>query len=126
MSSFHSDFTKAVNNSKGDVADAVGMPDEKDYETLLKIINNFERKNPGLIAAVLKAGRKDYETGKFRKNKTFTGRATVNKQSNMTYDFELPIGLYQAIEAVFPSMFKSRKHYRWFKKQFPKLLIAGE
>lgn len=126
MSDFTSDFMGAINNRKGDVADAIGMPDEKDYEVLMKIFNKFERKNPGLIQATLAAGRKDFELGIHRKNKTWTNEATVNRASNMVYHFELPLGLYQAIEQVFPSMFRSKKHFAWFKKNFYKLTIGAD
>lgn len=126
MGDFRSDLLGAVGNKgKGDLADAVGMPDEQDYEVLLKIFQKFEARNPGLIKASLEAGRRDYEAGVHRRKQTFTGKATVNKDSNMVYVFELPAGLYHAIEAVFPTMFKSKKHLGWLKKNFYKLTIGN-
>jgi hypothetical protein len=125
MGEFQKDILDAMSNrGKGDIADAIGMPDEKDYEVLLSIIQQFEAKNPGLIKATLEAGRQDYYNGAHRKNKTWTGKTTVSRDSNMTYVFELPANLYFAIEAVFPSMFKSKKHFAWFKKNFYKLTIG--
>jgi len=127
MSDFAKDFMNVVDNRKGsDIADSVGMPDEKDYETLLKIIQKFERKNPGLIKYCLEQGRKDYDLGVHSKKKIWTGKTTVNKDSNMNYIFELPAGLYDAIEAVFPSMFRSKKHFAWFKKNFTRLTIGND
>lgn len=114
------------NRGKGDIADAIGMPDEKDYEVLLKIIQKFEARHSGLIKATLEAGRRDYEAGEHGKNKLWTGHATVSKDSNMVYVFELPGDLYHAIEAVFPSMFRSKKHFAWFKKNFYKLTIGED
>lgn len=115
-----------VDSRKGDVADAIGMPDQEDYETLLKIIQKFERKRPGLIHATLQQGRRDYESGAHRHTKLWEGKTLVNKDSNMTYEMELPAELVDAIEAVFPSMFRSKKHFGWFKKNFYKLTIKGE
>lgn len=115
-----------VDNRKGDIADAIGMPDEQDYEVLADIIRKYERRNPGLIQATLKAGRHDYEQGIHSSSKLWKGDTIVNEDSNMRYVFELPEGLVQAIEAVFPSMFRSKKHFGWFKKQFPKLTIKGD
>lgn len=115
-----------VSNRKGDVADAIGMPDEQDYQVLSRIIKHFEKNNPGLIRFTLEQGRKDYESGAYSKNKLWKGDAVTNQQANMVYSFELPAGLYSAIEKVFPSMFKSKKHLRWFKRQFYKLTIANE
>lgn len=127
MVDFRKDLIEAVDNrGKGDVADAIGMPDEQDYEVLMKIINKFERNHPGLIQATLKAGRRDFETGIYRKNVTWKGKALVNSGSNTTYVFELPADLVHAIEKVFPSMFRSKKHFRWFKKRFSRLTITGE
>jgi hypothetical protein len=127
MGDFRSDLLGEVaNRGKYDLADAIGMPDAQDYEVLLKIIQKFEAKHPGLIAEKLAAGRADYEAGIHRGKRTWTGKATVNKSSNMVYVFELPDDLYYAIEAVFPSMFRSKKHFTWFKKNFYKLTITGE
>lgn len=127
MGNFQSDFRDAINSRKGsDVADAVGMPDEQDYAVLMRIFQKFEARNPGLIQATLKAGRRDYKAGVHSRKQIFDKheRAVVSKDSNMTYVFELPANLYFAIEAVFPSMFKSKKHFAWFKKNFYKLTIG--
>lgn len=115
-----------VSNRKGDVADAIGMPDEQDYQVLSRIIKRFEATNPGLINYTLREGRKDYESGVYSKNKIWKNDAVVNRQANMVYSFELPAGLYSAIEKVFPSMFKSKKHLAWFKRNFYKLTIANQ
>ena len=125
MGDFKSDLLGAVNNrGKDDVADAIGMPDQQDYETLLSIIQKFEARHPGLIKAALYAGRRDYESGVHRRKQIFTGKATISKDNNMVYVFELPAQLYLAIERVFPSMFRSRKHFASFKKNFYKLTIG--
>lgn len=123
---FANSLKAEVDSRKGDIADAIGMPDEDDYNMLYKIIQKFERAHPGLIQATLKAGRQDYENGIHRASKVWNGDTIVNKDSNMVYSFELPSGLVTAIEAVFPSMFRSKKHFRWFKKNFVKLTIKGD
>jgi hypothetical protein len=126
MGDFKLDLLGAVTNrGKADIAEAIGMPDEQDYEVLLKIIQKFEAKHPGLIKATLEAGRQDYYGGAHRGKGIWTGRTTVNKDSNMTYVFELPANLYYAIERIFPSMFRSKKHFAWFKKNFYKLTVGG-
>lgn len=125
MADFGSDLIRATHDTKGDIADAIGMPDEKDYEVLLGIIQRFERKYPGLIKAAMEEGRRDFHDGIHRKNLTWKNDTVVNKDSHMTYAFEIPATLYMAIEQVFPSMFKSKKHLRWFKKNFYKLTIRA-
>lgn len=127
MGKFQGDILDEMSKrGKSDIADAIGMPDEKDYEVLLKIIQRFEATHPGLIKATLEQGRRDFELGIHGKNKAWTGRATVSKDSNMVYHFELPADLYHAIEAVFPSIFRSKKHFAWFKKNFYKLTIGED
>lgn len=113
-----------VSNRKGDVADTVGMPDEKDYQDLLRIIQRYEKRNPGKIAYTLKQARRDLELGRYSKSILWKGDAVVNKDSNMIWAFELPADLHAKIEKKFPSMFRSKKHLRWFKKNFYKLTIS--
>lgn len=123
---FQSDFLKAIDNrGKDDIADVVGMPDDQDLETLRSIIQKFDAKYPGLIKNSLQAGRRDYKLGVHAKKELWQGEGIISKDSNMTYAMELPANLYFAIEQVFPSMFKSKKHFAWFKKNFRQLTISG-
>jgi hypothetical protein len=117
-----------LKSGSDDVADAIGMPDAKDLETLSRIIKRFERTHPGWITYHLQAGRRDYELGVHRKKQVFDklGRALISKDSNMAYVFELPGELHTAIEKVFPSMFRSKKHLAWFRRNFIKLTVAGK
>lgn len=128
MSDFIQDITGAVNNRKRgeDIADAIGMPDQQDYEVLLSLFQKFEKLHPGLIHATAENGRKEYHEGIHARKRVFdsAGRAVINKENNMVYAFELPGDLYTAIEKIFPSMFRSRKHFAWFKRNFSKLLIG--
>lgn len=122
---FREDLLGAVHNRKGDIADAIGMPDEKDYEVLLRIIQRYEKTHPGVLRHTVETARAEFKQGVYGKRLLWEGEAVVSKKGNFTYDFELPEDLYHAIEQVFPSMFKSKKHFRWFKKNFVKLTIAG-
>lgn len=128
MGDFKSDFLAAVDdNGKGDVANAVGMPDDKDYEVLLRIIQKYQKLRPGYLEQAVANGRADYGRGIHHKKQIFdkSGRAVISKDSNMVYVFELPADLVRAIERFFPSMFKSKRHFAWFKKNFYKLTIGG-
>lgn len=138
MGDFNEDLLNAVDKRHGDVADVVGMPDDKDYTRLLKIINKFrderffdpetEESVTGeqLIKHSLEQGRRDYETGTYRKYKMYAGKNLVNKDSNTVYVAELPEELFMRIEKTFPTMFKSKKHLSWFKKNFSKLMLENE
>lgn len=125
MEDFQKDLLNQVKIQKGDIADAIGMPDEQDLLVLTRIVKRFEATHPGLIKASLQSGRRDYELGIKRKNKTWTGKSTVSRESNMVYAMELPAGLQMAIEKIFPTMFRSKRHFAWFKKHFQQLTIDG-
>lgn len=125
MEDFQKDLLSSVQTEKGDIADAIGMPDEQDLQVLTRIVKRFEATHPGLIKASLQAGRRDYELGVHRGKKTWTGKATISNKSNMVYAMELPAGLQMAIEKIFPTMFRSKRHFAWFKKHFQQLTIDG-
>jgi len=128
MDPWRKQLTDAVANRKGDVADAIGMPDEQDYEVLLRIIQQYDKKHPGYLLAARDAARRDYQSGAHRRKQVFDSgnRALISKDTNMTYALELPAELVTSIERVFPSMFRSKKHFAWFKKNFSALTIAGD
>lgn len=98
-----------------DVGDAVGMPDADDKRRLEAIIRKYEKNNPGEIAF-------HRDTAKARMDNEF---AVVDKSSNRRYLFELPPKLHADIEAYIPTIFRSKKHFAWFCKNFPKLRIAA-
>lgn len=99
-----------------DLADAVGMPDETDKTNIRRIILNYERKHPGIILDCLTKARKE---SKASENKF----GIVNKGSDMRYVMELPMELHEKIEAYIPTIFREKKHFRWFVKNFPELRI---
>lgn len=124
---FEDQLKSAVSNrGKGDVADAIGMPDEHDYQVLLSIIKSYEAKHPGYIQWHIATIRKFFDEGKYGGNIRFRGEAEVNKGSRMRHAVDLPMELGMAIEKVFPSMFRSKKHLRWFTKKFPGLTVSGK
>lgn len=112
---------------EADIADAIGMPTEEDYNILASIFSAYERRRPGEIRRHLNQGRRDYEAGIHHMKKVFssTGEAVVSTDTNLVYEFELPADLVMVIERAFPTMFRSRKHFNWFKKNFKKLTISG-
>jgi hypothetical protein len=123
---FRQDLLNTVNTrGKGDVADAIGMPDDQDYDTLVRIFRRYEKKFPGRLRHTLEEARQEFISGTYGTRLMTDHKALVNKESNMTYELELPEELYRAIEQVFPSMFVSKKHFGWFKKKFAQLTIAA-
>lgn len=127
MGDFQDELLGAVaKRGKGDIADAIGMPDQQDYEVLVRILKQYERRRPGFLAAHIAAVRREFESGKYGSNFRRTGHSEVNKDSGMRFAIDIPADLGQAIEKVFPSMFRSKKHLRWFTRKFPELTVSGK
>lgn len=125
MADFKTEFLNEL-GGKGDIADAVGMPDQQDYETLTKIIAAYERKHPGDLAWHVSAARSAFQEGTYGRTLMWKGQAEVNKDSHMRLALDIPEELGVAIEKIFPSMFRSKKHLRWFCQKFPGLTISGK
>lgn len=111
-----------------DLADAVGMPDQTDKENIQKLILKYEKKHPGYILHARNAAREELADTKFAtttasRSKTGT---SIAGGSNMRLQLELPEELYHAIEAYIPTIFRETKHYHWFLKNFPELLIPDK
>lgn len=102
-----------------DIADAVGLPTQWDKENLTKIIQRFERKNPGMIAYTIQEAKKDYQSQGGNKAKF----GEVNKHAQGRIILELPEELHHQLEKSLPSLFRSKKHLAWFVKHFKNLLI---
>lgn len=98
------------------LGDAVGMPDATDKENIQNIILRYERKHPGEIKFHRDAARD-------RIVNAFNPNAVLDKNSNRRYMLELPPKLHANIEAYIPTIFRDKKHFDWFKKNFKELLI---
>lgn len=124
-SKFREEILGAVQNRKGDVADAIGMPDEQDLEVLTRIIQRYDKTHPGILNYTVNTARSEFKAGIYGDRLIRDGEAVVARGVNATYVLELPVELGKAIEEVFPSMFRSKKHLQWFRNNFPGLTISG-
>jgi hypothetical protein len=126
MGDFKSELLGEVSNrGKGDVADAIGMPDQTDYDNLVRIIEHYRRLRPGFLEQHIATVRAEFSAGKYGGNLAFKNEAEVNKDSHMRLALDIPEDLGRAIEKLFPSMFRSKKHLRWFCQKFPYLTVSG-
>lgn len=127
MGKFQNDLLEAIGKQgKGDIADAIGMPDQQDYEVLVRIIQTYNKRWPGFLDAHMKIVRQEFISGRYGTNFLRTGQAEVNKASHGRFAVDIPANLGYAIEMIFPSMFKSKKHLRWFTRKFPELSVSGK
>jgi len=132
----YNEFGKEVLKQQGSIQGvktlgaAIGMPDAEDKKNVAKIIKNYERKYPGAIKVARDYGRLQlfesrltrHEAGKFT-SKDYKNKSMVDNLAGRTYDMELPAGLGQKLEEYMPTIFREREHYRWFKRNFPQLLL---
>lgn len=123
-SDFAKDFLAEYNDPKSNkksLGQAIGLPDKEDEEFILGLVKKYEAQNPGWLTYMRNEARRQFEAGQYG-NLRNEG-AIVNKESTMTYDFELPPSFYKLIEGHYPLMFKNIDHYRWFKKTFSALMV---
>ncbi len=103
------------------LGDALGMPTEEDKEFLRKLLVEYERQRPGEIMAYIEAGKRDLAA-----NGAWNGRqefGVTGKQAHMRQIFNFPPTLAALIERYFPTMFRDKKHFRWFVKNFKWLML---
>ena len=100
------------------MSDVVGMPDERDREFIRRLILRYEREHPGFIKTYRDSAKQWFQMGGEREKYGLAG-----KQANMRLIFELPVELGAAIEMHYPTMFRDKKHFRWFVKNFRELMI---
>lgn len=124
QSGFTKEFLETADklgSKKALMSDVVGMPDAKDEENIMKLIAMYDAVRPGMLNAVRNEARRQFEVGKY--GTTRNDEAVVNKDSSMTYDFELPSDFVHLIEKYYPTMFRDRRHFRWFKRKLPGLMV---
>lgn len=95
------------------LGDVVGMPDEDDKKQIRRIIIRYNKKHPGEIQFHRDTAR-DRLTNEW---------SEVDDDSHRRYLMEIPEGLFAQLEAYIPTLFREKKHFAWFCKNFKELLI---
>lgn len=118
---FLKDVSKAAEESGNikTLGSAIGMPDNEDKEIIRRVLVQYEKAHPGEIQFHRDAARaRIVESGKS------TEFAVLDKDSSRRYMFELPVEIGMFLEKSYPLMFRDKKHFAWFCKNFPELLIG--
>lgn len=95
------------------LADAVGMPDDEDKRYIQRLLVAYDKKHPGEIQFHRDAARA-------RQHNEWN---VVDEDSHRRYLMEMPAGLHEKLEAYIPTLFREKKHFAWFCKNFPELMI---
>ncbi len=90
------------------------MPDETDRQNIRKIIDDFEKQNPGQISIAREATKVYVKTLK---------DAVVDKKSGRRYSLEIPEALFYKLEAYIPTIFRAARHFKWLRKNFKELFV---
>ena len=111
---------KAQQNSK--IVDALGMPDEWDKKNIQRLINNFEKRHPGLNRASVASARWEYENVV---DKLAVGDFNVkSKQLDMRHLVTMHPLFAKELEKSYPGIFRFPEHTIWFAKNFGQFRIA--
>lgn len=99
------------------LGDAVGMPDEVDKENIRAYIRKYDKAQPGKLAFTISSARAEHNSAR---HDDFN---LVNKDSGARHIFELPADFVEGLEEAYPIMFRDKKHFRWFVKNFKELML---
>lgn len=104
-----------------DLGDAVGMPDNEDFEWISARIRDFEERYPGELKRI------QAETIRQRQENKNNDFNIVSKESARRQVMSLPYELYIPFKKAYPTIFgkhRSKKHVAWFLRKFPVFKIG--
>lgn len=110
-----------------DIGDAVGMPDADDKAHIEKILLAYDKKHPGVIQFHRDAAREQSKAGESEFGLVSgVDKKTGISSDSLRYMFELPPEVHEKIEEYIPTIFRSKKHFAWFCKEFKYLMIPSK
>ena len=107
---------------KTDWADLVGMPDEADKQNLQFIIDLYDKIHPGEIAMIVRQEREAERDNGL--GGSLDPYLLKNKQSDLRKVIAMPPNLVGTIKESYPTLFKDKKHFSWFVRNFPAFRIS--
>lgn len=109
-----------------DVGDAVGAPDDLDKVRVERIIAKYEATNPGVLLALRDKARNESTAGTNEYGLISTPSKRGISSNSQRYMMELPEDLHHQLEEYIPTLFRSKKHFAWFCKEFKFLMIPSK
>lgn len=115
-------------------SDIVGMPDEWDKKNLTNLIKTF-KKTPFEINGTTISGAQWIQAEVRDAKKQHRQDASAVSQSGNQFGVKvkntdtrigtaIPNVLWHKIQESYPTMFRDKKHYGWFVKNFPEFQVA--
>lgn len=125
--------TKRNEDNPDHWSDIVGMPDDWDKQNLTKLINNFKREKFNFegvnftgaewIKNEVADAKKAHQLGGVGEVSNPFG--TKIKDSETRIGSAVPNILWARILETYPTLFRDRKHFNWFIKNFPEFRVPG-
>lgn len=130
-SEFAKEVAKVAKN-KAEVkslGDAIGMPDSWDRANIKALIAKWSRRKfkvegfvvsgSTVIKMCLDEARRDHQVDNISNPYNFK-----IKESEVRAVTAIPQGLSDEIEQAYPTMFREKKHFSWFVRNFPQFKIS--
>lgn len=118
-------------------SDIVGMPDEWDKTNLTNLINTF-KKTPFTfengktltgaqwIKAEVADAKKQHQQDDLEATKGINPYGTKIADTETRIGTAIPNVLWNKIQESYPTMFRDKKHFSWFIKNFPEFRVASK
>lgn len=121
-------MTEEVTSKKQyqDVGDAIGAPDELDKTRVERIIAKYEAANPGVLLTLRDTARNESTAGANEYGLISDTSKKGITSNSQRYMMELPEDLHHQLEEYIPTLFRSKKHFAWFCKEFKFLMIPSK
>lgn len=116
-------------------SDIVGMPDTWDKQNITNLINTFKKtpftfengttmSGAQWIKTEIKDAKKQHQQ-EFKASQSDNPFGVKAKESDTRIGTAIPNVLWDKIQEAYPTMFRDRKHFDWFIKNFPEFRVAG-
>jgi len=106
-----------------DLGDAVGMPDEMDKKHVQKILLRYEKEHPGEIAQIIRFAQANSAAAANPFGRVTAASGKGIDSNSGRYIMELPQELHQKLEEYIPTLFRNKRHFSWFCKEFKSLVL---
>lgn len=131
----NSEFAKEVAKNAPDKAsvkslgDAVGMPDKWDKENLDRLISKFNKATFNIEGHTITGKTyiqmcREEAKASHQSTNAFNPYNLKTTENDMRAVTAIPPELHAAIEDTMPTIFRDKKHFGWFVKNFPEFRIA--
>lgn len=107
-----------------DWSKAIGDPDEQDKRGIALLIKLYDKKFPGQIDEIVRLEKQaEIDNASAMGVDPFLVK---NKDSEFRKVIVMPPSLADSIKENWPSIFRDKKHFSWFVKNFPRFRVADK